>query len=112
MSRRLCQVVDHRGKYPRRQHRHQRSVTNLATNKQHTHHNLVARTGHLSRGLISYRAALVQSLLNKTVGNAVEATAETGTRTLRIDRIEKAHAEIFQALSGATPYWLVLKLSK
>lgn len=112
MSRRLCQVVDHRGKYPRRQHRHQRSVTNLATNKQHTHHNLVARTGHLSRGLISYRAALAQALLNKRVGDTVEAAGESGRQKLRIDRIEKAHAEIFQALSGATPYWLVLKLSK
>jgi len=73
-------------------------VTNLATGQQHTHHILGAWDSDPARGIISYPAALAQALFNKKIGDIIEAAGESGPQKLRIDRIEKAPAEILQAL--------------
>jgi transcription elongation GreA/GreB family factor len=74
------------------------TVTNMTTGQQHTHHILGAWDSDPARDIISYPAALAQALLNKKVGDIVEAASETGPQKLRIDRIEKAPEEILQAL--------------
>jgi len=74
------------------------TVTDPATSQQHTHHILGAWDSDPARGIISYPAALAQALLNKRVGDIVEASGETGPQKLRIDRIEKVSAEILQTL--------------
>jgi transcription elongation GreA/GreB family factor/transcription elongation factor GreA-like protein len=74
------------------------TVTDLGTTQSHTYHILGAWDGDPARGIISYPAALAQTLLNKKVGDTVEAAGETGPQKLRIDRVEKAPAEILQAL--------------
>ncbi len=74
------------------------TVTDLTTNQAHTYHILGAWDGDPARGIISYPAALAQTLLNKKVGEVVEAASDTGPLKLRIDRIEKVPAEILQAL--------------
>jgi transcription elongation GreA/GreB family factor len=74
------------------------TVTDLGTNQSHTYHILGAWDGDPARGIISYPAALAQTLLNKKVGDTVEAAGETSPQKLRIDRIEKVRAEILQAL--------------
>jgi len=74
------------------------TVTDLATNEQHTYHILGAWDSDPNRGIISYPAALAQALLNKKTGDNVETSGETGTQKLRIDRIEKTSPEILQLL--------------
>ena len=74
------------------------TVTDLATNEQHTYHILGAWDSDPARGIISYPAALAQSLLNKKVGDTIEAIGETGTRQLRVDGVEKTPASILQSL--------------
>jgi transcription elongation GreA/GreB family factor len=74
------------------------TVTDLGTNQSHIYHILGAWDGDPARGIISYPAALAQTLLNKKVGDTVEAAGETSPQKLRIDRIEKAPVEILQAL--------------
>jgi transcription elongation GreA/GreB family factor len=74
------------------------TVTDLGTNQSHTYHILGAWDSDPARGIISYPAALAQTLLNKKVGDTVEAAGESTPQKLRIDRIEKTAAEILQAL--------------
>jgi transcription elongation factor GreA-like protein/transcription elongation GreA/GreB family factor len=74
------------------------TVTDLATQQSHTYHILGAWDGDPARGIISYPAALAQTLLKKKVGDTVEAAGESTPQKLRIDRIEKVLAEIVQAL--------------
>jgi transcription elongation factor GreA-like protein/transcription elongation GreA/GreB family factor len=74
------------------------TVTDLATNEQHTYHILGAWDSNPARGIISYPAALAQALLNKKVGEVVETAGETAPQKLRVDRVEKVSAEILQAL--------------
>jgi transcription elongation GreA/GreB family factor len=74
------------------------TVTDLGTNQSHTYHILGAWDGDPARDIISYPAALAQTLLNKKVGDTVEAAGESSPQNLRIDRIEKAPTEILQAL--------------
>jgi len=74
------------------------TVADLATNHQHTYHILGAWDSDPVRGIISYPAALALTLLNKKVGDTVEASGETGTQKLRIDRIGNVPAEILQTL--------------
>ena len=74
------------------------TVTDLATNQPVAYHILGAWDSDTVRNIISYPAALAQTLLNKHIGDTVTANGETGTITLRIDRIEKVPAEILAAL--------------
>jgi transcription elongation GreA/GreB family factor/transcription elongation factor GreA-like protein len=74
------------------------TITDLATNEQHTYHILGAWDSDPARGIISYPAALAQAMLNKKLGETVEAAGETTPQKLRIDRIEKTRAEILQGL--------------
>ncbi len=74
------------------------TVTDLAANRSQTYHILGAWDGDPARGIISYPAALAQTLLNKKVGDTVEAAGETTPQKLRIDKIEKPSAEIIQSL--------------
>jgi transcription elongation GreA/GreB family factor len=74
------------------------TVTDTATGQQHTHHILGAWDSDPARDIISYPAALAQALLNKKVGDIVEAAGESSPQKLRIDRIEKVPSEILQAL--------------
>ena len=74
------------------------TVTDLATHQAHTYHILGAWDSDPNRGIISYPAALAQVLLNKKIGDIVEAASDTAPIKLRIDRVEKAPAEILQAL--------------
>ncbi len=74
------------------------TVTDLGTNQSHTYHILGAWDSDPARGIISYPAALAQTLLNKKVGDTIEAAGESTPQKLRIDRIEKASAETLQAL--------------
>ncbi len=74
------------------------TVTDLATGQSATYHILGAWDSDTSRNIISYPAALAQTLLNKRVGDIVNANNETGTVNLRIERIEKVPAEILQSL--------------
>ena len=74
------------------------TVTDPATGQQQTHHILGAWDSDPARGIISYPAALAQALLNKRVGDIVEASGETGPQKLRIDRIERVPNDILQTL--------------
>jgi transcription elongation GreA/GreB family factor len=74
------------------------TVTDLAAGQTNTYHVLGAWDSDPARGIISYPAALAQSLFNKKAGDTVEAQSDTGTVKLRIDRIEKAPAAILQSL--------------
>ena len=56
------------------------------------------RVSDPARGIISYPAALAQSLLNKKPGDTVEATGETGMQKLHIGRIEKVARSILASL--------------
>lgn len=74
------------------------TVTDLATGKAVTYHILGAWDSDPARNIISYPAALAQSLFNKKPGDIVEAASDTGTLKLRIDSIVKAPAEILRAI--------------
>ncbi|MGA2603680.1 MAG: GreA/GreB family elongation factor [Verrucomicrobiia bacterium] len=74
------------------------TVTDLGTNRSQTYHILGAWDGDPARGIISYPAALAQTLLNKKVGDIVEAAGETTPQKFRIDKIEKPPAEMVQSL--------------
>lgn len=74
------------------------TVTDLGTNQPHTYHILGAWDSDPAKGIISYPAALAQTLLNKKAGEVVEAAGEGAPQKLRIDRVEKPAAEILQAL--------------
>lgn len=74
------------------------TVTDLSANRSQTYHILGAWDGDPARGIISYPAALAQTLLNKKVGDTVEAAGETTPQNLRIDKIEKPPAELVQSL--------------
>jgi transcription elongation factor GreA-like protein/transcription elongation GreA/GreB family factor len=74
------------------------TVTDLATGRQQVHHILGAWDGDPERGILSYPAALSQSMLNKRVGDVVEFESESGRQRFRIDRIEKTPAEIIASL--------------
>jgi len=73
-------------------------VTDLGTTRTLTYHILGAWDSDPARNIISYPAALAQTLLNKKSGDTVEAAGESRPQKLRIDRIEKAPAEILQSL--------------
>jgi transcription elongation GreA/GreB family factor len=73
-------------------------VTDLGTKQSYTYHILGAWDSDPVRGIISYPAALAQTLLNKKIGDTVEAVGETTPQKLRIDKIEKPPAEIVQSL--------------
>ena len=74
------------------------TVTDLSTGQPQTFQILGAWDSDPARGIISYPAALAQTLLNRKAGDTVEASGETGKLQYRIDRIEKVPAEILQAL--------------
>ncbi len=74
------------------------TVTDLGANRSQTYHILGAWDGDPARGIISYPAALAQTLLNKKVGDTVEAAGETTPQKLRIDKIAKPPAEMLQSL--------------
>jgi len=74
------------------------TVTELTTGQSHIYHVLGAWDSDPVRGIISYPAALAQSLFSKKTGDTVEAADENGKLTYRIDRIEKTPAEILQTL--------------
>ncbi|MGO9611306.1 MAG: GreA/GreB family elongation factor [Verrucomicrobiia bacterium] len=74
------------------------TVTDLGANRSQTYHILGAWDGDPGRGIISYPAALAQTLLNKKVGDTVEAAGETTPQKLRIDKIAKPPAEMLQSL--------------
>ena len=74
------------------------TVTDLGTNQPQTYHILGAWDSDPVRGIVSYPAALAQALLNRKVGDTVEVAGESSPLQLRIDRIEKAAAEILQLL--------------
>jgi transcription elongation GreA/GreB family factor len=74
------------------------TVTDLAANQPHTYHILGAWDSDPARNIISYPAALAQALLNKKIGETIEAAGETSPQKLRIDRIEKVTADILNAL--------------
>jgi transcription elongation GreA/GreB family factor len=73
-------------------------VTDLATNQPHTYHVLGAWDSDPARGIISYPAALAQSLFNHRAGEVIEADGEAGRIRLRIEGIVKTPPEILQAL--------------
>jgi transcription elongation GreA/GreB family factor len=70
------------------------TVTDLATNQSLTYHILGAWDSDPARGIISYPAALAQTLLNKRPGD----TADAGGQKLRVESISKVPAEILAAL--------------
>jgi transcription elongation GreA/GreB family factor len=74
------------------------SVADLGTKQSQTYHILGAWDSDPIRNIISYPAALAQTLLNKKVGDTVEAAGETTPQKLRIDKIEKPPADIMQSL--------------
>jgi len=74
------------------------TVTDLGTNQSQTYHILGAWDSDPARGIISYPAALAQALLNKKVGDTIEAAGETTPQKLRIDKIERLPAELLQSL--------------
>jgi transcription elongation factor GreA-like protein/transcription elongation GreA/GreB family factor len=74
------------------------TVTDLGASRSQTYHILGAWDGDPARGIISYPAALAQTLLNKKVGDTVEAAGETTPQKLRIDKIERPPAAILQSL--------------
>jgi transcription elongation GreA/GreB family factor len=74
------------------------TVTDLATGQPVTYHILGAWDGNPDRNILSYPAALAQALLNKRVGDEVEAGGESGKLRYRIDHIEKVTAAILASL--------------
>ncbi len=74
------------------------TMTDVATGVSATYHILGAWDSDTARNIVSYPAALAQALLNKRVGDVVEANGDTGKIQFRIERIAKAPAEILQAL--------------
>jgi transcription elongation GreA/GreB family factor len=74
------------------------TVTDQVSGQPVTYHILGAWDSDTVRGIISYPAALAQALLNKRVGDVVEANSDTGKLEFRIERIEKVPAEILQSL--------------
>jgi transcription elongation GreA/GreB family factor len=73
-------------------------VIDEASGGAQTYHILGAWDGDPARNILSYPAALAQALLDRKPGDTVSAKDDTGTRTLRIDRIERVPAEVLQAL--------------
>ncbi len=74
------------------------TVADLGTKQEQTYHILGAWDSDPARGIISYPAALAQALLNKKLGDTVEAAGESVPQKLRIARITKAPEEILKAL--------------
>ncbi|MBM3858489.1 MAG: hypothetical protein FJ395_02435 [Verrucomicrobia bacterium] len=74
------------------------TVTDLATGASVTYHILGAWDSDTARNIISYPAALAQVLLNRRVGEVVEANSDTGKLQFRIERIEKVSDDILQSL--------------
>ena len=74
------------------------TVTDLGAKQSQTYHILGAWDSDPARGIISYPAALAQALLNKHTGDTIDWQGDTGPQKFRIDRIEKAPAEILNAL--------------
>src|SRR6266404_1136301 len=74
------------------------TVTDLGTKQSLTYHILGAWDSDPARGIISYPAALAQALLNKHTGDTIDWKGDAGPQQFRIDRIEKAPAEILSAL--------------
>ena len=74
------------------------TVADLGTKQEQTYHILGAWDSDPARGVISYPAALAQALLNKKLGDTVEAAGESVPQKLRIARITKAPEEILKAL--------------
>lgn len=74
------------------------TVTDLGTKQSTTYHILGAWDSDPARNIISYPAALAQTLLNKKIGETVEAAGESAPHKLRIDRVEKISAELLQTL--------------
>ncbi len=74
------------------------TVTELGTKQSQTYHILGAWDSDPARGIISYPAALAQSLLNKHLGDTIDWKGDAGPQQFRIDRIEKAPPEILNAL--------------
>jgi transcription elongation GreA/GreB family factor len=64
-------------------------VTDTGNGQSHTYHILGAWDSDPARGVISYPAALAQSLLNRKMGEVVEVTGEHGRQSVRIDAITK-----------------------
>src|SRR5882724_2888631 len=74
------------------------TVTDLGAKQSLNYHILGAWDSDPARGIISYPAALAQALLNKHTGDTIDWKGEAGPQQFRIDRIEKAPAEILSAL--------------
>jgi transcription elongation GreA/GreB family factor len=74
------------------------TVTDIGAKQTQTYHILGAWDSDPVRGIISYPAALAQALLNKPAGDTIDWKGDTGPQKFRIDRIEKAPAEILNAL--------------
>ncbi|HTS19058.1 MAG TPA: GreA/GreB family elongation factor [Verrucomicrobiae bacterium] len=74
------------------------TVTDLVNRQAQTYHILGAWDSDPSRGIISYPAALAQTLLNKKTGETVEAAGETTPVQLRIEKIDKVPAAVLQSL--------------
>jgi len=74
------------------------TVVDTATNQSHTYHILGAWDSDPERSIISYPAALAQSLFNHRTGEVLEIAGESGRVTLRIERIEKVPDGILQGL--------------
>jgi transcription elongation GreA/GreB family factor len=74
------------------------TVTDLGAKQSHTYYILGAWDSDPARGIISYPAALAQALLNKHAGDTIDWKGDTVPQKFRIDRIEKAPAEILSAL--------------
>lgn len=74
------------------------TVTDIATAQPTTYHILGAWDSDTARNIISYPAGLAQMLLNKRVGDIVDANSDTGKLQFRIERIEKVPDEILQSL--------------
>lgn len=73
-------------------------VTDVATEQRHAFHILGAWDGDPARNIISYPAALAQTLLNKKAGDVVEVAGETGTLQYRIERVERVSPEVLRSL--------------
>ncbi|HVM60594.1 MAG TPA: GreA/GreB family elongation factor [Verrucomicrobiae bacterium] len=74
------------------------TVTDPGTHQSQTYHILGAWDSDPARGIISYPAALAQTLLNKKLGDTVEAAGETTPQQLRIDKIERVPAAVLESL--------------
>ncbi len=74
------------------------TVTDEGSGEQQTYHVLGAWDGDPARNILSYPAALAQALLDHKPGDAVKVQDEEGTRTLRIDGIDKVPADVIGSL--------------